>query len=333
VLGRSRLAFLCVSMLVLASCGSKTRKSAVLPASSEEQADFGLEELRKNLESTVLENYDQLNNGNVEALMDGVAIDRKLQIVGVTPSDIIVGKSPAALGEDRRLYRERDVQILSKNLDVHLSRDGSVGWVYDEISLRVGFEGREASIPIRSTAVYVRDVDRWVLAAEHLSYGFPVTDVFRLAAQGKLAKVPRLKIDYGGPRERAAPLIGLAGVFVNRGDLGTPATNRSDTLVLLPGPELEFHNAIAPALSTLFGPGTTVAVREFRIEVAETKRVAWMLASLTIQAKFNGDPTSIPLRASFVFERGKEDGWGIVQAHLSVGLEQEQLSAHVFGTP
>ena len=318
-------------LLLVASCGSKSSSNSVLPAASEEPADFGLDELRKSLESTVLENYDQLNNGNVEALVDGTAADRRLQIVGVSPDDLVLGRTPRALRQDRRLYKDRNPRILSKNLDVHLSTDGSVGWVYDEISLRVDVEGREASIPIRSTAVYVRDVDRWVMAAEHLSYGLAVRDVFRLAAQGKLVPPARMKLDYGGPREQAAPLIGVAGLFVNSGATNSGVVGDSDTLVLLPGQELEFHNSVAPSLASLFGVGSTVAVQEFRINVAKTKRVAWMLATLAVQTTYNGDPISIPLRASFVFEQQSDAEWGTAQAHISVGLQEAQLSEQVFG--
>ncbi len=322
-----------LTLALMASCGSKSRGTSVLPASSEEQADLGLDELRKSLESTVLENYDQLNNGNVEALVDGVAVDRSLQMIGITAKDVIASKAGEALRKDRRLFKDRNPRILSKNLDVHLSRDGSVGWVYDEASFRVDFEGREASIPIRSTALYVRDVDRWVLAAEHLSYEIPISDVLRLAAQGNLTAPARVKIDYGGARERAAPLIGLVGLFVNVGAPDSLAGGRSDTLILLPGQEREFHNTVAPALSSLFGDGTTVAVKGFRIEIAESKRVAWMLAALSIKTRYNGDAISIPLRASFVFEREKLAEWGLVQAHISVGLSEEQVGSHVFGVP
>ncbi|MCP4447365.1 MAG: nuclear transport factor 2 family protein [Myxococcales bacterium] len=317
---------------VLGACGGNSKTLKALPAASQEQADLGLGELRKSLESTVLENYDQLTYGNIEAFVDGVARDRKLQIIGVTPDDLLVGKTPKGLDAYRRLYKERNLRILSKNLDVQLSLDGSVGWVYDEASYRVDFEGREASIPIRSTAVYVRDVDRWVLAAEHLSHGVPASDIVVLAAQERIAGPPSMKTDYGGPRERAAPLLGLAGTLINVGGADALASDNGNTLVLLPGPEEEFHNVVSPALARLFGRESTVALKEFRIEVAESKRVAWMVGALALRTQHNGDFLSIPLRASFVFEREAQKDWGIVQAHISVPLKEEQLSERAFGS-
>jgi len=312
-------------------CGGKNSALTMAPASSEDPPDLGLAELRKSLESTVLENYDQLTYGNIEAFVDGVATDRDLQMIGVEPSDLITGKSPAAIKKDRRLYRDRNLRILSKNLNVQLSRDGSVGWIFDEPSYRVDFEGREASIPIRNTAVYVRDVDRWVLVAEHLSYGVPVDDIVRLSTGGTLEKVPRVKTNYGGSREAAAPLIGLVGTFINAGgaNLMVPEDDRS--VVLLPGPEQEYHNEVAPALAGLFGVGATVALREFRIQMAASKSVAWMLASLAIRTQRNGDSIEIPLRASFVLERAADKSWGIVQAHISAPVLETQLSARAFG--
>ncbi len=332
MLGRSRCLVAVVGVALAAvACGSKSREQTILPAASEEQADLGLAELRQSLESTVLENYDQLTYGNIEAYVDGVAVGRNLQIIGVTPGDVLVGKSPSGLHKDRRLYKDRNLRILSKNLDVHLSRDGSVGWVFDEASYRVDVDGREASIPIRSTAVYVRDVDRWVIAAEHLSYGVPVSDVVVMAAQGRIKAPKSMKTAYGGSREQAAPLIGLAGTFINVGGADSMASNRANTLVLFPGPEQEFHGVVPPSLARQFGRESTVALKEFRIEIAESKRVAWMIASLAIRTQRNGDSLTIPLRASFVFEREAQKDWGIVQAHISAPLTAEVVSESAFG--
>ncbi len=320
----------CVVVAALAlGCGGKTAATTAVPASSGQQEDLGLGELRKTLESTVLENYEQLTYGNIEAFADGVASELDLQMAGVTPSDLLVGRSPAKLRKDRRLFQDRQPRILSKNLDVHLSKDGSVGWVSDEVSYRVDFEGREASIPIRSTAVYVRDVDRWVMAAEHLSYGLPIADILRLATAGELQQAAHLKTDFGGSRKRAAPLLGLVGSFINIG--GAEVLAAKETLVLLPGQQQEFHDGDAPALAMLFGDRSTAALREFRIQFAESKRVAWILASLAIRTEHNGDTVEVPLRASFVLEREGQGDWSIVQAHVSAPLLESQLSERVFG--
>ena len=317
-----------ISMLIL-GCGSKTASNNIVPASSGQQEDLGLAELRRTLESTVLENYEQLTYGNIEAFADGVATEQDLQVAGVTPSDLLVGRSPAKLRKDRRLFKQRQPRILSKNLEVHLSKDGSVGWVSDEASYRVDFEGREASIPIRSTAVYVRDVDRWVMAAEHLSYGVPIADVLRLAAGGELHAMPPLKTSFGGSRKRTAPLLGLVGSFINIG--GAEVLAATDTLVLLPGQEQEFRDGEALALAQIFGDRSTAALREFRIQFAKSKRVAWILASLAIRTERNGDTVEVPLRASFVLEREGQGDWGIVQAHVSAPLLESQISERVFG--
>jgi ketosteroid isomerase-like protein len=305
-----------------------------LPSSTSE-TNLGFADLEKSLESTVLESYVQLTFGNIEAFLDGVALGRSLHFVGVLPKDVAFGVNPPALQKDRRLYKHRNVRILSKNLDVHLSEDGSVGWVYDEISYRVEYMGREASIPIRSTAVYIRDVERWVQVAEHLSYGIPTGEIISLAARDELREGPPFKTDHGDSRRLSASLVGLVARYLN----GSSASHNlvfdaPDSLVLLPAAEQEFHAseaAEAPALAETFSQGTTAAIREFRVQYSPSKRVAWVVANIGVRTSFNGDPLDIQLRGSFVLEKRKDKGWGLVQTHISVPLLERQLSERVFG--
>lgn len=322
-------------VLLLFSCGGSQRKvSVTAPSSSSQEADLGLDDLRKSLESTVLENYVQLTYGNIEAFLDGVASEREVQFVGVTPRDVVVGVNPAALQKDRRLYRHRKLRILSKNLDVHLSEDGSVGWVYDEVSYRVEYMGREASIPIRSTALYVRDVERWQLVAEHLSYGLPISDLVSLVARGDLKAGTALKTKHGASRKLSASLAGLVGRFLN-GTASEPVVlDDEETLLLLPSSEQEFHGLDAmnaSALSESFGAVSTIAVKGFRVQLSSSKRVAWLVANLSVRSDLNGDEIVVPLRGSFVFERRRDKGWKLAQAHVSAPLPEKELSARVFG--
>lgn len=329
---------LLVVLLTLTGCsGSARPPTSSPPASASQDTDLGLEELRKSLESTVLENNLQLSYGNIEAFIDGVSADRELQLVGVTPKDVLIGVRPAGLSVDRRIYRHRikdGLRILSKNLDVHLSVDGSVGWIYDEMSYRVMYMGREASIPIRVTGVYVRDVERWVLVAEHMSYGLASDDIVNLKARGKLAVGKRLESDYGTSKELGAYLVGLVGQFTNAGYAAAEVAPADDVLVLLPGSDQEFHGQEvldAPALAAAFGEVSTVSVEEFRLQIAPSKRVAWMLANLSVQTERNGDAVQIPLRASFVLERRTDRTWELMQAHVSAALHERQLTERVFG--
>src|SRR5690606_30460226 len=95
-------------LLAVAGCSGSARTPVSSgPATAAQDTDLGLEELRKSLESTVLENYLQLSYGNIEAFVDGVSADRELQLVGITPKDVLVGVRPAGLRTDRRIYRQR----------------------------------------------------------------------------------------------------------------------------------------------------------------------------------------------------------------------------------
>ena len=332
---RAASRYLLAGLVSLSCCGGSERTLPTLaPSSLNQEADLGLEELRKSLESTVLENYVQLTFGNIEAFLDGVATEREVQFIGVTPRDVVVGVNPAALQKDRRLYRHRRPHILSKNLDVHLSEDGSVGWVYDEVSYRIEYMGREASVPIRSTALYVRDVERWVLVSEHLSYGVPMSDLVALVARGDFKAGTIMKTENGPSEALSASLVGLVGRFVNGSSSDEVVFDDEDTLILLPGPEQEFHgfeSLDAPALAEIFGTASTVAVQTFRVQLSLSKRVAWMVANLSVRSEFNGDEFEIPLRGSFVLERRRDKGWGLVQAHVSAPLSEKELSARVFG--
>lgn len=326
-------------LLLGTACGGSSSKgvSQASPASSSQDMDLGIQELRKSLESTVLENYLQLSYGNIEAFTDGVASDRELQLVGVTPNDVLIGINPKRLRVDRRLYQHRihdGLRILSKNLDVHISADGSVGWIYDEVSYRIMYMGREASIPIRVTGVYVRDVERWVLVAEHASYGLAIDDLLNLQARKELVAGRRFKSSYGSAKKLTAYLIGLVGRFCNDGfstDLAVPG---DETLVLLPSSEQEFHDADAlgaPTLAEIFGDEGTVSILDFRVQLAENKRIAWVMTNIAVHTVRNGDTIEVPLRASFVLERREGQEWDLIQTHVSAALSESQLSERVFG--
>ena len=132
---------------------------------------------------------DEKNSGGQIAWVDlTVADDAPIVLIGVGPKDVHVGDKTAASLERFRI--DPCVEVLSKNLEVHLSRDRSVGWTFDDVSCRLPdpFEGRSASIPLRVTAVYQRHLDTWVMVMQHVSYGMPLDDVLAWARSGRLAK-------------------------------------------------------------------------------------------------------------------------------------------------
>lgn len=212
---------LVVSIVVAAAaslgCGSRgSRRVGQMPASEamEERVVSNPEVLQRELEISVLENYLQLTLGNMEAYADTLGRDRVLTLLGIGPDEVATGILPEdcspAAAPDRICGSSRDrlpfrsdtpcgigssarapcLGVYSKNLQLHLSQDGSTAWVFDELAYRVPHQGREASIPLRYTAVFVRDVDRWVMVMEHLSHAIAIELVLALARGGKLA-MPR----------------------------------------------------------------------------------------------------------------------------------------------
>lgn len=95
--------------------------------------------------------------------------------IGVGPGDVLIAgelaRAPSRWPFD--LAAGTPAETRSKRLEINLARDGSAAWVSDEISWRIALCGRTAVIPLRFTALFARDGDRWVQVFEHLSFGRP----------------------------------------------------------------------------------------------------------------------------------------------------------------
>jgi hypothetical protein len=316
------------------------------------------DELARELEAAMLENYLQLALGNMGAYADSLARDREIALMGIRRRDLIVGKNPQERlrARSRLPFHDRPhcqigvseseacLRLLPKTLDVQLYTDSSVGWISDEVSYRVPHEGREAAIPLRVTAVMMRDIDRWVLVMEHTSYGLPINTILDMSRQGQLS-APGEFSDYHDDRNRAMVFRRELRTFLNADaaakkryldimERKRPVSAKAYFL-LLPGPRQEYRGADmfrAPSLAQLFGPGAVVSVDGYRLSAAPNKRVAWMAARLRVVVD---DPVSrrtlsIGLRGTFLFAFS-ELRWHLVQAHISVPVTEAQLGRRLFG--
>jgi len=295
-------------------------------------------DLRRDLEATVLEGYSQLSLGNLEAYGDTVAEDEPVVLIRLGPRDVHVGmKADAELAAFRL---DPCVEVLSKNLEVHLSEDRSVGWTFDDVSCRVPdpFEGRRASIPLRITAVYQRHLDTWVLVQQHVSYGLPPNDVVAWERAGRLARpvdVPHNVASDDGVRRLVESTA--QGIVVGKRryrELKVAADEMS--LVLWPGPTHEYHGPEildAPQLEDLFGVATELQARAMHVGLARNKKIAWVATNVQVNTIVSDDPVTIILRATYVFERrdASRGPWVQVQAHVSAPIVQADLSKRVFG--
>jgi ketosteroid isomerase-like protein len=325
--------------ILLAACGGNGAVELQAPAQVEEESDVGAGESGETpahqLESTVLEIYSHLTLGNFAAYRDSLASEEPVMLIGVRPEDVVVGVQPNGAARDRRLYRLMSPTLLAKNLDIHLSADGSVGWTFDELSYRVQYGGRAASIPIRNTSLFIRDFDRWVLVMEHQSYPTAVDDLRARSAAGRGPEPRRFESRHTvAPARELVRLVGLLHNAEPR-ELSRRFAPGDDTLVLLPDRDHELHGDEAvngPSLARLFGPGTTVGLRDYRIGVAKSETVAWMAANLVLRTLVNDQKVDIGLRGTYVFRRGRS-GWELVQMHVSAPLGERELTLRVFGSP
>ena len=127
--------------------------------------------MKAELEDEILTSYERDEPPDVETAM----LDPRIgpARIGVGPGDVLIGpelvRAPSRwpLDVDPRTRTE----ARSKRLEVHLARDGSAAWAFDEISWRIPMCGRTAAIPLRMTALFAREGDRWVQVFEHLSFG------------------------------------------------------------------------------------------------------------------------------------------------------------------
>ena len=292
-------------------------------------------DLMRDLEAMVLENYNQINLGNLETYGDSLA-RRGIVLFGVGPTDVLVGRPPEDMDKFFRApYDSRDAQILSKNLEVHLSDDNSVGWIYDEVSLRVPYLGRQASIPLRVTAVFLRNIDRWELVMEHSSYALPVNDLLD-AARSNVLTTPT-SIDTTFPKRGPAARLRDIVLRLHNGDLDPRRKIGSDdALVLLPDPDLELRGkadkdqiTLAKLFST-YAPAT-VSFDDYRIRVARTGTVAWMAATIRVKTTINDDLVVLLLRGTYVMENRALNGWEVVQTHVSAPVKEDLMSERIFG--
>lgn len=280
----------------------------------------------------------------------------------VTPTLDVVSSAGEAQEYDR--MDQPCARLIPKALDLHLARDGSAGWIADEIDYRVPHQGREAAVPLRFTAVLVRDIDRWVVVMEHISYALPFQDTLEMARTGTLSGLDSMS-GYIEDRNLGRVLSKQARRQLEANHdakakyvaqmtrrYSAPAPDRpgayrvpADThLLLLPFRNGEYRGEAtfqAPTLfellSTQSATTPTIVIDDFRLFVSASKQVAWMAANLqaTISlpdrnASRAGQPVTIPLRGTFVFALDSY-GWNIVQTHLSVPVTETQLAGHIFG--
>ena len=337
-----RLALLAI--VVLAGCprgGPKTTPSndqTIVTDSDTERR----QRLVAELQDEQLAGYERDELPEVETMMIPPEVGPAR--IGVGPGDVLYGDDVRRLAWSRwplQLEPGTKTIVRSKNLQIHLSHDKQVtaAWISDELSWRITMCGRTAVIPLRLTALYAHDGDRWVQVFEHLSFGRIPAPTF----DGKLrgAAIREAVVDRGLSDDLSRQLNALLSADATRVKLSV-APGKSDdptqpapTFLLGPDPDGEWSGSKVVSARLIDGK---VTLDERRVGVVASGRpdkatIAYWVGNIVADLKSHpGTPASkVLLRGTFVFER-RDDKWVVVQGHVSQPIDDIDLATYVYGT-
>jgi hypothetical protein len=299
------------------------------------------------LQDDILSSYerDELPDIDTELVDPKVGPAR----IGVGPGDVLFGSEVRERASSRwpiRVDSTTKTAVRSKRLDIHLSADKAVSaaWMSDELSWRITVCGRTAVIPLRITALYAHDGDRWVEVVEHLSFGrqpMPATD-------GSLVGRPMADalIDTNLSDELGRKVVGLFSQQSERVRklVSIDPEHRAEddprqlapSFILAPDPDSEWHGDDDIARIQLVD-GRLVKIQDRRVGVigrsVAKATVAYMVANLVVDLRVHpgSSASQVLLRGTFVFEK-RDAAWVIVQAHVSEPITDYALASRVFGT-
>ena len=295
------------------------------------------------LQDEILASYERDELPEVETQMVSPEIGPAR--IGVGPGDVLYGDDVRRMAWSRwplQLEPGTDTVVRSKALQIHLSQDKQVSaaWISDEVSWRITMCGRTAVIPLRLTALYAHDGDRWVQVFEHLSFGrMPMP-----TADGKLRGAPirEAVVDRGLSDDLSRALNDLLSAQASRvklsvsGGGGGDPTQPAPTFLLGPDPDGEWSGT--GDVETIRLVDGKVTLDERRVGVVTTGRpdkatIAYWVGNLVADlARHPGTPASkVLLRGTFVFEK-RDDRWVIVQGHISQPIDDIDLAQYVYGT-
>ncbi|HUS27864.1 MAG TPA: nuclear transport factor 2 family protein, partial [Kofleriaceae bacterium] len=283
------------------------------------------------------------------------------------PGDVYYGDQVRRLASTRwplQLAPGTSTAVRSKHLQIHLSYDKNVtaAWMSDELSWRIMLCNRTAVIPLRITALYAHDGDRWVQVFEHLSFGRMPQPTFDGSLRGSVMVSPEEDchrpefcpvVDRGLSDELSRQLSALLSAQSTRVALtvagGTrdatassvwdnDPTKPAPTFLLGPDPDGEWDGATSAVETIRLIDGKIVIEGDRRIGTIGIGRtdkatIAYWVGNLTADLTHHpGTPGSkVRLRATFVFEKRK-DTWVVASGHISQPIDDIDLAQIVFGT-
>jgi len=339
---------------LVAGCPSGPSKPVVPPAdpaaNSEDEATR-LAHLISELQDDILTSYDR----DEPPELDSGMIDRNVGTarIGAGPGDVYIAgdlaRAPSRWPLD--LDRAMRTEVRSKRLQIQLAADQTAAWMADELSWRLVACGRTATIPLRITALYAHDGDRWVPVFEHLSFGWAPT-----ALETPLPKAIKTAVVSGDLKDELSGVL-WRGVFRTPHDALVAAQDPS-ALVLGPDAGDEWH--AAHVLEARLPGGKLEDRRVGTVGRSPGKAtVAYWVGNYiaSVPARPGFPAGQVRMRVTHVFEKRRlvtrdapgrdarscaEDPatrtqpadcrWMLVQSHMSQPITDDELTQRVFGT-
>ena len=335
-----------VLVLVLAACpkgGPKTTSNTDQTGGPIDSDLQRRQRLISELQDEVLASYERDELPEVETMM--IAPEIGPARVGVGPGDVLFGDDVRRLAWSRwplQLAPGTETKVRSKNLRIHLSHDKGVtaAWMSDELSWRIVLCNRTAVIPLRITALYAHDGDRWVQVFEHLSFGRTPMPTADGALRG--APIREAVIDRALSDELSRQLSSLLSAQATRVKLTVAPGNADDptqpapTFLLGPDPDAEWSGKETIESLRLIDGKVTLDQRRVGLVASgrpDKASIAYWIGNLVADLRHHpGTPASkVLLRGTFIFEK-RDDKWVVVQGHISQPIDDIDLATYVYGT-
>jgi hypothetical protein len=332
---RALIAIVAATLATLAACNGRKpapRSPLVDSAPASEGDTSG--RLTRELELEVLASYDR---EKLDALAAMAVVNERVGLsgFGVGPDDVMVNRPLDQHWPVTEVAGAR-VQIVSRRLELFVSIDQTVGWAYDDISLRLPVCGRTASIPLRVAQVYVRDSERWTLVSEHTAYAQSMgrwLDTARGPDGARLTSAVEEQVESKQAQDVLAQLVA--------GDVENSAVWATDLSVLAvwPDPLHVLRGGAArsgPTLARTLGDAddVTVAIDGLRLALGPGRNVAIASATLLAHVKRlregKDDSVDVRLRGTFVVER-VGDTWKVRFAMVSTPITTGAMVGRALG--
>lgn len=348
-----------LAALVAAGCASAPAKRIQAPRDRVRAEDdtSKVARLRNDLQDDILTSYDRDEPPEIDSGM----IDPKIGTarIGAGPDDAYIAGDLAHAPSRWPLALDGATRsdVRSKRLEIQLSVDQATAWMSDEVSWRISTCGRAAAIPLRITALYAHDGDRWIPVVEHLSFGWALAPL-----DAPVARAIKSEVASGDLRDELSGVVGRA-LLRSPHDASVVSPDAS-ALVLGPDAGDEWHGA--RVLEAALPAGT---LEDRRVGLvgrdAASATVAYWVGTYNADVPARGSVPAgkVKLRASFVFERrwfddgatspseascylseserrddakrarfAKHCRWVLAQSHVSQPISDEELARRVFGT-